>query len=164
MPARKIVVHRKKTVSHRKPMRRPAPKMLPAATTTAIVNKVLVKNGIRPGTPMHKKMFPSLRAFAVKHQKGLRRARTAATHAVAFAAGTAAGHYATKQTDGKSGLTRLRAATWNRIPHLLDPKVQGTTLNGKPLNNRTWFQRLRRVSLENAHKAKKAKEAKKNNA
>ena len=31
---------------------------------------------------------------------------------------------------------------------------KGRSRNGKPLNNRTWFQRLRRVSLANAQKAK----------
>ena len=148
MPARKIVVHRKKTVSHRKPVhRRPAPKMLPAATTTAIVNKVLLKNGIRPGTATHKKLLPSLKAFAVKHQ---RKIIGAGTHLGAFAAGAALAH-TYKNKDKKpigTGFARLRAATWNRIPHFLDPKVQGPTLNGKPLNNRTWFQRLRRVSLK----------------
>lgn len=144
MPARKIVVHRKKTVSHRKPMRRPAPKMLPAATTTAIVNKVLLKNGIRPGTPTHKKLLPSLKAFAVRHQKGLLRARVAATHAGAFALGAAAGHYATKQNkNGASGLARLRAFTHTNkrpewLPHVLDPKFLG------PLKNeRTYWQRFK---------------------
>ena len=122
MPARKIVVHRKKTLSHRKPTRRPAPKMLPAATTTAIVNKVLLKNGIRPGTPTHKKLLPSLKAFAVRHQKKL----LVGSHLAVAAAGVAAGHYATRQTDGKSGLARLRAFThtnkrpeWARVPEFL---------------------------------------------
>ena len=135
MPAsRKIVVHRKKKTVHHK---RPAPKMLPAATTTAIVNKVLVKNGIRPGTPMHKKVFPSLKKFAIKHQKKL-------IAAGAFAAGAAAGHYGTKQVAGKSGLARLRAFTHtNKRPawlprHIIDPKFLG------PLkNDRTYWQRFK---------------------
>ena len=158
MPARKIVVHRKKTLSHRKPTRRPAPKMLPAATTTAIVNKVLLKNGIRPGTPMHKKLLPSLKSFAVRHQKKL----LVGSHLVAAAAGAAAGHYATHQNkNGASGLARLRAFTHTNkrpawLPHVLDPQ-QGNT------NDRTWFQRLRRVSLANAQKAKAEKAAKKTN-
>ena len=106
MPAsRKIVVHRKKSA--------PKPKLLPAATTTKIVNKVLAKNGIRPGTPMHKKVFGGLKKFAVKHQKAL-------IASGAFAAGTAVGHYGGKSyanKEGKSlgtGWGRAKAATWNR--------------------------------------------------
>ena len=142
MPARKIVVHRKKTVSHRKPMRRPAPKMLPAATTTAIVNKVLMKNGIRPGTPTHKKLLPSLKSFAVRHQKKL----LAATHAGAFAAGAAAGHYGTKQVAGKSGLARLRAFTHtNHYPEwLIAPKRKISSIPGLVnRNDRSVWQRFK---------------------
>ena len=119
MPAsRKIVVHKKKSVHHR----RPAPKMLPAATTTRIVNKVLVKNGIRPGTPMHKKVFAPLKSFAIKHQRKL-------IAAAAFTAGVGARHYAPK--------VWARAPTrpaW--LPHVLDPK-QGNT------NTRPMWQRFK---------------------
>lgn len=150
MPAtRKIVVHRKKTVTHKKPMR-PMPKMLPAATTTAIVNKVLVKNGIRPGTPMHKKVFAPLKSFAVKHQKALIRARVVATHAAAAAAGAALAHtYKNKNGASKgTGFGRIKAATYNRLPYFLDPKKQGLfgpmTKSGKGAQNtRSMWQRFK---------------------
>ena len=117
MPApRKMVVRRKKIVAHRKPMRtmrrpaRPMPKMLPATTTTRIVNKVLAKNGIRPGTPMHKKLLPRLAKFAREHQKKIIAAGAVGT----FAAGIAAHKYAAKPT--MSLYTRAKGWTYNKLP------------------------------------------------
>ena len=81
--------------------------MLPAATTTRIVNKVLVKNGIRPGTPMHKKVFAPLKSFAIKHQRKL-------IAAAAFTAGVGARHYAPKVW--ARAPTR---PTWARVPEFL---------------------------------------------
>ena len=154
MPARKIVVRRKKTVSHRKPVHhRPAPKMLPVATTTAIVNKVLAKNGIHPGTPMHKKLLPSLKAFALKHKKGF----LVGSHVGAFAAGAAAGHYATRKNNkGVSGWNRVKAVTpewlkageskWN---------VRRFIFGQKEKIERENFKKKHRKSLENLERKTK---------